>query len=168
MKSISAEKNKTRILFIILTIVCMTVIFLFSSEPSNESSQTSGKIVKLILRVIVPDFSIMAAAKQSILIHNAQFIVRKAAHFTIYTVLGFVLSMSFGRRKFLTGQTAIALTAGALYAVTDELHQSLIPGRSCELRDIIIDSCGVFTGIVISMAVMHIISCAVRHRKCKN
>jgi len=39
--------------------------------------------------------------------------------------------------------------AGVLYAVTDEIHQSFVPGRSCELRDVLIDSVGVLTGVTI-------------------
>ena len=38
---------------------------------------------------------------------------------------------------------------GALYAVSDELHQSFVPGRSCELRDMLIDACGVAAGVAI-------------------
>ncbi len=165
MKSISSKISKTRLLFIILSILCMTVIFFFSSENSDESSQTSGNIVKLILRHVVPDFTELSAARQKELIHSAQFIVRKLAHFTIYTTLGLLLSMSMGRRKFLSRQTLLALTAGTVYAVSDEIHQSLIPGRSCELRDVMIDTSGVLTGIVISMIIFMIVK---RYRERKN
>jgi len=41
---------------------------------------------------------------------------------------------------------------GALYALTDEVHQSFVPGRSCEIRDILIDSCGVAAGVLIMAA----------------
>lgn len=165
MKSILRKISKTRLLFIILSILCMVVIFFFSSENSTESSQTSGNIVKILLRHIVPDFTELSAAKQREMIHNAQFIVRKLAHFTIYTTLGLFLSMAMSRRKFLSRQTLLTLTAGAVYAVSDELHQSLIPGRSCELRDVMIDTGGVLTGIVISMIIFMIVK---RYRERKN
>ena len=42
-----------------------------------------------------------------------------------------------------------AWLAGTLYAVTDEIHQSFVPGRSCELRDMGIDSCGVLAGVLV-------------------
>ena len=38
---------------------------------------------------------------------------------------------------------------GVLYAVTDEVHQYFVPGRSCELRDALIDACGVAAGVAI-------------------
>ena len=42
-----------------------------------------------------------------------------------------------------------AWLAGTLYAMTDEIHQSFVPGRSCELRDMGIDSCGVLAGVLV-------------------
>jgi len=166
MKSISRKISKTRLLFIILSILCMVVIFFFSSENSTESSQTSGRFVKILLGHIFPDFTESSAARQRELIHTTQFIVRKLAHFTIYTTLGLLLSMAMGRRKFLSRQTLLALTAGTVYAVSDELHQSLIPGRSCELRDVMIDTGGVLTGIIISM-VLFFIAKKIRKRRNK-
>ena len=38
---------------------------------------------------------------------------------------------------------------GTVYAATDEFHQMFVPGRSCELRDIMIDSCGVAAGTLL-------------------
>jgi VanZ family protein len=40
----------------------------------------------------------------------------------------------------------IAILAASLYAGTDELHQSLVPGRSCELADWIADTLGALAG----------------------
>ena len=165
MKSISIKLTKARILFIILTILCMIAIFFFSAQDATHSSNTSGKVVKLILRIVIPDFSGLSVSRQKELIHSGQFIVRKLAHFTIYTTLGFILSMALGRRKFLSRQTLLAITAGAVYAVSDELHQSLVPGRSCELRDAMIDTSGVITGIIISMAVFLILKRIERRHK---
>ena len=48
----------------------------------------------------------------------------------------------------------IAWIIGALYSVTDEVHQYFVPGRSCELRDMGIDSCGVLAGVLIVMLVL--------------
>ena len=51
-----------------------------------------------------------------------------------------------GFAKEKTGKYLPWLT-GTLYAVTDEIHQYFVPGRSCEFRDICIDSAGVLCGI---------------------
>ena len=53
-----------------------------------------------------------------------------------------------------------AWIAGTLYAATDDLHQLFVEGRSCEFRDVCIDSAGVVLGITIAA-----IANAIRSRK---
>ena len=36
-----------------------------------------------------------------------------------------------------------------IYACTDEFHQLFVMGRSCEMRDVLIDTLGSFVGILI-------------------
>ena len=84
-------------------------------------------------------------------------IVRKTAHFSIYTLLGFFtmnFALTFNADKYKRGIASWG--AGTLYAVTDELHQYFVPGRSCEFRDVCIDSLGVFTGIMIAILIVKI------------
>ena len=44
-----------------------------------------------------------------------------------------------------------ALAFCSIYAVTDELHQYFVPGRSCQVKDVMIDSSGALTGICLCM-----------------
>ena len=39
--------------------------------------------------------------------------------------------------------------AGTFYAGTDEFHQLFVPGRSGQITDVILDSCGVLTGVLV-------------------
>ena len=86
------------------------------------------------------------------------FIVRKGAHFLEYLVLGISLFWTMRDLRTLrsrvpdesAGRTVLVPWAiGALYAVTDEVHQYFVPGRSCELLDVLIDACGVAAGVAI-------------------
>ena len=40
-------------------------------------------------------------------------------------------------------------------AVLDEVHQAFVPGRSCELRDVCIDSAGVLLGAAFLLLILH-------------
>ena len=40
----------------------------------------------------------------------------------------------------------ICLLFGLLYAASDEFHQKFVSGRSCEIRDVCIDTLGVLFG----------------------
>ena len=131
----------------------MAFIFFQSALPADLSSQESGRVVDLIIRLF-PD--ILPLDRQTMV-----FIVRKGAHFTEYTILGGFLVPAV--KEWMAADTTpvpvsmeriAAWLAGTLYAVTDEIHQFFVPGRSCELRDIVIDSCGVLAGVlVVSLAI---------------
>jgi VanZ family protein len=81
---------------------------------------------------------------------NMQFVVRKAAHMAEYACLAglvlFGLSVNLEKKKYLY---PLSLGAAALYASTDEIHQLFTPGRSGEVRDVIIDTCGALIGLLV-------------------
>ena len=69
-------------------------------------------------------------------------VLRKVAHTTEYAVLGALLVRA-------TGRSGLAFALGALYAVSDEIHQTLVPGRMGAPLDVVIDSVGVACGVVL-------------------
>src|SRR5699024_11980991 len=73
--------------------------------------------------------------------------IRKCAHFFAYLMLGLLVAnaLKVGRIKHV----GLALFICVLYAISDEVHQLFIPGRSGEARDVFIDSLGSITGISI-------------------
>lgn len=68
------------------------------------------------------------------------FALRKLAHGAEYALLGALLA------RAVAGLPALWL--GIAYAVSDELHQSLVPGRAASLFDVGVDSVGVLVGIL--------------------
>ena len=82
-------------------------------------------------------------------------VVNVAAHFTEYLVLGVLLFIalrctwpesSLGR--LMLGAVVLA----SAYAVTDEFHQSFVPGRLCDPADWLTDTLGATLGAVIVLA----------------
>jgi VanZ family protein len=69
-------------------------------------------------------------------------VLRKLAHVVEFAVLGALLARAVRREP-----AAIAL--GALYAVTDEIHQSFVAGRQGSPLDWTIDSAGVVVGVLL-------------------
>lgn len=77
-----------RILTGILTIGIMGLIFSFSAQNGEESSGLSGRAVEWIQKVLVQPLQIQDEQINQFLEENLGFIVRKLAHFSIYTALG--------------------------------------------------------------------------------
>lgn len=137
--------------FIWAALLWMTVIFLFSARPGPESSMDSAWVGMLILRLVRPGFSALPKAEQLRMADGISFIVRKCAHATEYAILSGLIwnalkgsfPISIKRRAFLAWGFTV------LYAITDEIHQMFVPGRSCELRDVLIDAAGALAGLLI-------------------
>ena len=145
--------KKKKIIFIILTILWMLTVFCFSSENSNKSSNTSGNTIKAIIRIFVQ----LPQEKEDQVVEQLQHIVRKMAHFTLYAIGGIILINLV--RCYTSKKAWIhAWGTGTTYAITDEIHQYFVPGRSCELLDIFIDSAGVITGILIILGIIWLIN----------
>jgi len=72
-------------------------------------------------------------------------VLRKLAHATEFAILAILIERAVRR-------PAVALAAASAYAVTDELHQSLVPGRHAAPRDWAIDTAGAVIGLVLLRA----------------
>ncbi len=150
------------VVFALLTVVWCVLIFGFSSENGEESGKTSEKIVIKVYEVTMPEFHELPQEEQRSLIEELQFYVRKAAHFSLYFILGSLAWQSFClfRGKFPRGALAVAFSF--LYACADEFHQSLVPDRGPSWRDVLIDTGGALTGVLFStlaaVVIMHIIN----------
>ena len=82
-------------------------------------------------------------------------IVRKLAHLTEFTILGSVLYTIL--RRYITYGTVIkTIGLGMLIASLDEFIQRFSPGRSSQFSDILIDTVGIFIGILVVKLVYYI------------
>ncbi|HEX5726497.1 MAG TPA: VanZ family protein [Longimicrobiaceae bacterium] len=70
----------------------------------------------------------------------------KLAHFAAYALLGALLSHG-ARRSGVAAPWIVG--AGWLYALSDEVHQGFVPGRSPEAADWLADAVGVLFGIFV-------------------
>lgn len=110
------------------TIFWLVAIFIFST--SIFSAADTERIIGPILRFFFPG----AAPGTIALMHM---LIRKAAHFTNYGILFWLLI-----RGPLHGRPYIALAICICYAFLDEGHQIFVPGRTASLYDVAIDSSG--------------------------
>ena len=130
----------------------MAFIFCLSSQNADESSETSGSLIASFAEIFYPGFAELTGEEQEQVIGSFQFITRKTAHFSIYGVLGFLSFLTFVsyRRLRLISRLSLSAAVCLAYAISDEIHQLFVAGRSCELRDVCIDFCGALLAITVS------------------
>lgn len=122
-------------LSIILVLIWMIIIFIMSSFNAEDSANQSNFIVNIISNVLN--------------INNIELlnlIIRKLAHYIEYLILGILVINMFIKNN-IPKSYLISIIFCVIYAISDEIHQFIIPGRACQIKDILIDSIGSITGI---------------------
>lgn len=159
------QKNVLRGILIVLLLCTFYIIFGFSSQDGKESGGISKRITNFILEKSSKYNSLEQTKKEEVSIRTER-IIRKIAHFSIYTLVGFLLMALFStyeniKRKY---QIYISAIIGILYAISDEIHQSFTPGRGPKITDVFIDSLGVFFGMAVILLIVEIINR--KNKKC--
>ena len=148
--------NIIRAILITLLIGTFGIIFGFSSQNSTQSAGISRKITNVIITNIKSIEEKDDASKEEIL-SKIEHIIRKIAHFSIYTLVG-ILLMSLCKTYKLKefDRFSISLISGLIYASSDEIHQAFVPGRGPMLTDVLIDTSGVTVGILLVIVIFKI------------
>lgn len=137
--------------FAVLLVLWMGFIFSMSCENAEESSNTSGQTIKVVLST-VPEFEKQPEEVKKNIIEELQFIVRKSAHFIGYMILGILASCLILQYENINKKYLLAFLICVIYAISDEIHQLFVPGRAGQVRDVLIDSAGSLLGIILVMA----------------
>jgi VanZ family protein len=72
----------------------------------------------------------------------SRYLILKSFHLIEYAALGILLYFGYNKFKW-------SLAAAYLYALSDEVHQFFVPGRSSKFTDTLIDLIGIFIGLMI-------------------
>lgn len=145
------------------------VIFYLSHQPASSSNDLSTGITEVIL-----NFFHLVTPWIEIDVEFVNHIVRKNAHFFAYLILG-LLTMSAIRhvqnirlkemhvaskriikilkRKQRYQAFFFSVLICLSYAISDEIHQLFVPGRSGEVKDVMIDTCGAIVGMSVYLLI---------------
>lgn len=151
-------KNKhLKQLMIIPVIIWMAVVFKFSNEPAKISDNTSLNLTKKMVEIVSSEENVKKEKKQIREIKNIDPIIRKIAHFTLFAIGGFFIMTYVNGYEIEDKKKILYNTlAGTIYAITDEIHQIFVPGRSAQISDVILDSMGVVTGACFCLIIIKI------------
>lgn len=165
--------------FFLLALCQMIGIFCFSARNADLSTEDSHRVGRLVGSLLIPGFESWTEEKQEAFAGTIDYPIRKAAHASEYCVLAMLLAAFFLaeqacriREGYERGDTPgqnhrgmlrRAFLCTTLYAVSDEFHQIFVPGRSCQVKDIVIDSAGALTGLVLIWLLMNL-HARLRHR----
>lgn len=160
------QKNVLRGILIVLLLCTFYIIFGFSSQDGEKSGEISKRITDFILEKSSKYNSLEISDKEQVN-KRTERVIRKIAHFSIYTLVGFLLMALFSTYENIKrkNQICISTILGILYAISDEIHQSFTPGRGPKITDVFIDSLGVFFGITVILLIVENVN--IKNKKCQ-
>ena len=131
----------------LFTILWMSIIFSFSNSPGYESSDISDSFIDSTIINICKFFNNeLDKNDEKEIISIVSFPVRKMAHFTEYLIFGILVFLTFKEYK-ISYYYLFAFLFCVFYASSDEIHQFFVYGRSCNVKDVMLDSLGSLTSI---------------------
>ena len=154
-----------RFILVLLLILTFGMIFNFSNQDSEKSGSTSQKVTEAITKDIKSIQKLNKNEKAKV-IDKIEDVIRKIAHFSLYALIGFLLMALFSTYNINEKNKIIStIIIGAIYAISDEFHQSFIPGRSGQVSDVFLDTLGVTVGGLFILLIIKLVN---KFRKNKN
>ena len=130
-------------------LIWMGVIFNFSAQNAEKSFNLSQGFSKILYNLIssLPGVELKLSIFHSLL--------RQTAHFLVFFILAILLinALRISGLNFSSAALYTIIIAAA-YAGLDEYHQSFVPGRTAELKDVFIDSLGIIAGVGVYRALV--------------
>ncbi|RKL68285.1 hypothetical protein CR203_07330 [Salipaludibacillus neizhouensis] len=152
----SKKTIKSFLLTMFLFFFLLFFLIAVRSETSSELIRAFVSFDKLRTLLLYIEFSY---AGITISVHTLgvenflQFVIRKCAHFFLFSLLGFFLYLiiyKYCRQRILSIVLTVLFVTG--YAALDEFRQSLLPTRTPLKEDVMLDTAGGIFGV--SMAIL--------------
>ena len=141
-------RRNAAVVFGILAAAWAGVLFFFSGQSGVDSSSLSLRVASIIVRW----FPVLGGPA------DFEPVLRKLAHFGIFAVEGFFAGTSLVcALGYLRGSLPAVALCG-LMSVANEYHQTFSPDRSCEVRDMLIDTGGALLGVIVSAAAVALLT----------
>ncbi len=130
--------------------VLIWVCLIFVGSTDVLSAEQTSRFLVPLLRWLDPQISVATIA-------TIHFAVRKLGHLIEYAILAMLFWRALRRGTNLQMKISI-LSASvwvvcAIFAATDEFHQSFVPSRTAASGDVMIDSIGAFVGLAICLMI---------------
>ena len=123
------------------------MVVIFSASGDKGSFQHSSRIIGPLLHWLFPDMS-------EVNVNHVVTFARKCAHLTEYAILAGLFwrarrqPSGFRTLSWLWREALWAVLFVAVYAMTDEFHQTFVPGREGKVTDVLIDTTGATLGMI--------------------
>ena len=124
------------------------MLLVFSASGDAQSYRHTSRFFEPLLHWLFPQMSPAS-------VDGIHYFFRKTGHFTEFAVLALLLWRAIRQpqkndsRKWRWDEAGLALSVVFLYAASDELHQVFVALRTALVSDVVIDTAGGATGLLL-------------------
>ncbi|MCL2255017.1 MAG: VanZ family protein [Lachnospiraceae bacterium] len=146
---IRKKKQTATVIIIIILITVYAHALNFSAKPAEISVQQSVSVSENVITIFERIFGLTITLSEN---QFADFekAIRKTAHFLEYALIGlllYLIPLIWNQKSIKTA--ALSFLIVVFLAAIDETLQLFIPGRAGLITDVVIDSFGCLTGMLI-------------------
>ena len=154
-RKISYMKRHIGKISLTITLLWVMVIFLFSLQPADTSSQLSLGVGHWLIELLPSAISDKLLSMPQAQLEFLHTLLRKAGHFSEYFILGMlsmftVLQSEFCHKKWIGPGFCL------LVASVDETIQLFVSGRSGQVSDVVLDFVGALCGITLLLIIIKV------------
>lgn len=135
-------------------LLLLVVVFIASGQTAEQQSMQDilkewlpNKPLESFLSLFqIPYWGVLVSVEERGYYAFVEFLIRKGTHFTYFGLIGLAIYVAlpeFKQRKL------IAITITMLLAMADEFRQSFTSGRTASLQDVMLDTSGAITALLL-------------------
>ncbi|WP_342599388.1 VanZ family protein [Psychrobacillus sp. FSL H8-0483] len=139
---------------IIPLLFLLIIVFISSGQTSEQQSLVAtlekalpNKPLESFLSIFqIPYWGILVSIEERGYYRFVEFLIRKGTHFFYFGLIALAIYAALPKFKFRV-LTATIITM--LFAIADEFHQSLTSGRTATAQDVMLDTAGAITALLL-------------------
>lgn len=149
--------NKKIAISFSIILIWLGIIFYFSGSDAKASTDQTFLAIDILkgLSDKYPFFEMISNKLTEN--HSLVYSIRKLAHLTIFCILQMIVFLILRINKVSLLKSCIYSIVFVIFsAIFDEIHQYFTPGRSAQVKDVIIDTIGGCIGMMICLSIHYI------------
>ena len=143
----------------LIPLICLLIIVFISSGQSAEQQSLEMLLQKwlpdkpleeFLSLFSIPYWGIQVSIEERGYYAFIEFLIRKGTHFVFFGILSLAVYYALPKWKYRKGITIVILF---FLAIADELRQSMTPGRTASMQDVLLDTSGAATAMLIVLLI---------------
>lgn len=134
--------------------ILLVLVFISSGQTAEQQSLVTSleewlpnkPFESVLSHLQIPYWGILVSIEERGYYPFLEFLIRKGTHFFYFGIVALAVYIALPKRK---NRTILATILTFFLAIIDELHQSLTSGRTATVQDVLLDTAGAISALLL-------------------